>query len=70
MEFVKPRIKERKKGLYSELVCRTLLLGDRVRRGPDWSFHEQDSGLAGTVVGQDSDSGKHHNTNKDFKTEI
>ncbi|VDH98865.1 Hypothetical predicted protein [Mytilus galloprovincialis] len=56
LEFVKPRIKERKKGLYSELVCRTLLLGDRVRRGPDWTFQEQDSGLAGTVVGQDSDS--------------
>ncbi|CAG2195779.1 unnamed protein product [Mytilus edulis] len=56
MEFVKPRVKERKKGLYSELACRTLLLETGVRRGPDWKFHEQDSGLPGTVVGQDSDN--------------
>ncbi|VDI05811.1 Hypothetical predicted protein [Mytilus galloprovincialis] len=53
LEFVKPMSSERNRGLYNELVCRTLQLGDRVRRGPDWRFEEQDSGLAGTVVGQE-----------------
>ncbi|XP_063435638.1 uncharacterized protein LOC134716557 [Mytilus trossulus] len=56
LEFVKPMSTERNRGLYNELVCRTLQLGDRVRRGPDWRFQDQDSGLDGTVVGQEPGS--------------
>lgn len=35
---------------YAETNYRTLQIGDRVRRGPDWIFENQDSGLPGTVV--------------------
>ncbi|XP_052100278.1 uncharacterized protein LOC127734449 isoform X2 [Mytilus californianus] len=56
LEFVKPMCTDRNRGLYNELVCLTLQLGDRVRRGQDWRFQEQDSGLVGTVVGQEPGS--------------
>lgn len=39
-------------GFFNEVNCRTLSLGDRVRRGPNWVFENQDSGLPGTVIGK------------------
>lgn len=56
LEFVYPLSADKNKGLYNELECRSLQLGDRVRRGPNWMHEEQDSGRVGTVVGQDQDS--------------
>ncbi|XP_052100433.1 uncharacterized protein LOC127734545 [Mytilus californianus] len=53
-EFINPLIMEKKRGNFTELTCRSLQLGDRVRRGPDWSHGNQDSHMAGTVVGQQS----------------
>lgn len=47
-----PRGAFAKGGLYAELSCRTLKLGDRVKRGPHWMFDEQDSRLPGTVIGE------------------
>ncbi|XP_052100419.1 uncharacterized protein LOC127734535 isoform X2 [Mytilus californianus] len=44
------------RGLYMEIQCNTLKLGDRVRRGPDWTWDDQDLGLPGTVVGRNRDS--------------
>ena len=41
--------------MFQELSCKTLYLGARVRRGPDWIYGDQDTGLAGTVVGRDDD---------------
>jgi hypothetical protein len=29
-------------------------LGTRVRRGPSWSWKNQDSNMAGTVIGEDT----------------
>ncbi|CAC5378103.1 unnamed protein product [Mytilus coruscus] len=53
-EFINPLSMEKKRGNFTELTCRSLQLGDRVRRGPDWSHGNQDSHMAGTVVGQQS----------------
>ncbi|VDI23192.1 Hypothetical predicted protein [Mytilus galloprovincialis] len=44
------------RGLYVEINCNALKLGDRVRRGPDWTYDDQDLGLPGTVVGKNRDS--------------
>ena len=55
LEFLKPSSLENRKGMFQELTCATLKLGDRVRRGPHWSFGDQDAHLAGTVVGQQND---------------
>ncbi|XP_076101172.1 uncharacterized protein LOC143070956 [Mytilus galloprovincialis] len=52
LEFFDTLSADKNKGLYNELECRSLQLGDRVRRGPKWRHDKQDSGLAGTVVGQ------------------
>ncbi|XP_052100431.1 uncharacterized protein LOC127734543 [Mytilus californianus] len=53
-EFINPLSMEKKRGNFTELTCRSLQLGDRVRRGPDWSHGNQDGHMAGTVVGQQS----------------
>lgn len=47
-----PLLTEKRKGLFSELTCKYLTLGDRVRRGKNWLFEDQDSNGPGTVVGQ------------------
>lgn len=52
MELSDPLRASAVRGLYTELRCKTLSLGDRVKRGPDWSYGEQDSRLDGTVIGQ------------------
>ncbi|VDI65557.1 Hypothetical predicted protein [Mytilus galloprovincialis] len=52
-EFINPIRFENMRGNYVELRCNTLQLGDRVRRGPDWAYDDQDLGLPGTVIGQD-----------------
>ncbi|XP_052100270.1 uncharacterized protein LOC127734446 [Mytilus californianus] len=52
-DFTNPLKFDNRRGLYLELSGTTLTLGDRVRRGPDWTYDDQDSGLPGTVVGQD-----------------
>ncbi|XP_052100429.1 uncharacterized protein LOC127734542 isoform X2 [Mytilus californianus] len=52
-DFINPLRFETMRGNYVELNCNTLQLGDRVRRGPDWAYDDQDLGLPGTVVGQD-----------------
>ncbi|XP_071166448.1 uncharacterized protein [Mytilus edulis] len=52
-DFINPLRFENMRGNYVELRCNTLHLGDRVRRGPDWAYDDQDLGLAGTVIGQD-----------------
>lgn len=52
-EFINPIRFENMRGNYVELRCDTLQLGDRVRRGPDWAYDDQDLGLPGTVIGQD-----------------
>ncbi|XP_071166583.1 uncharacterized protein [Mytilus edulis] len=49
VEFVNTQLKE---GTYTELKCRTLHLGDRVRRGPLWTYGDQDGNYPGTVIGQ------------------
>ncbi|CAC5378106.1 unnamed protein product [Mytilus coruscus] len=54
LEFVNPLSVEKRRGYFTELTCRSLQLGDRVRRGPDWHFGNQDNHLAGTVIGQQS----------------
>ncbi|VDI16815.1 Hypothetical predicted protein [Mytilus galloprovincialis] len=54
LEFVNPLSVEIRQGKFTELTCRSLQLGDRVRRGPDWRFGNQDNHLAGTVIGQES----------------
>ncbi|XP_076101480.1 uncharacterized protein LOC143071200 isoform X2 [Mytilus galloprovincialis] len=53
-EFINPVSTENKRGNFTELTCRSLQLGDRVRRGPDWSYGNQDGHMAGTVIGQQS----------------
>ncbi|CAG2223913.1 unnamed protein product [Mytilus edulis] len=50
-DFINPLRFDNMKGLYLELGCLTLTLGDRVRRGPDWTYDDQDLGLPGTAVG-------------------
>lgn len=55
MEFLTPLFTEKRRGFFTELKFRSFQLGDRVRRGPNWAYNEQDSGLAGTVVGQTFD---------------
>ncbi|OPL33625.1 hypothetical protein AM593_00474, partial [Mytilus galloprovincialis] len=55
MEFLTPLFTEKRRGFFTELKFRSFQLGDRVRRGPNWAYDEQDSGLAGTVVGQTFD---------------
>ncbi|XP_052100437.1 uncharacterized protein LOC127734546 isoform X2 [Mytilus californianus] len=52
-DFINPLKLANKQGKYVELKCYTLKLGDRVRRGPDWIYSDQDLDLPGTVVGQD-----------------
>lgn len=54
VEFTNSQLKE---GIYKELKCRTLHLGDRVRRGPLWTYGDQDGNGPGTVIGQ-HDNGK------------
>ncbi|XP_076100871.1 uncharacterized protein LOC143070483 [Mytilus galloprovincialis] len=54
-DFTNPLKFDNRRGLYLELSCHTLTLGDRVRRGPDWTYDDQDLGLPGTAVGQDRD---------------
>jgi hypothetical protein len=54
-EFINPLSAEIRRGMYAELKCYSLQLGDRVRRGPSWRYDDQDSNMAGTVVGQDID---------------
>ncbi|CAC5378101.1 unnamed protein product [Mytilus coruscus] len=54
-EFINPLRYKNMRGFYVELKCITLQLGDRVRRGPDWAYDDQDLGLPGTVIGQDFD---------------
>ncbi|XP_052100272.1 uncharacterized protein LOC127734447 isoform X2 [Mytilus californianus] len=49
VEFTNNELKE---GTYKELKCRTLHLGDRVRRGPLWTYGNQDGNSPGTVIGQ------------------
>ncbi|XP_063433134.1 uncharacterized protein LOC134715126 [Mytilus trossulus] len=49
VEFANTQLKE---GIYKELKCRTLHLGDRVRRGPLWTYGDQDGNCPGTVIGQ------------------
>ncbi|XP_071166214.1 uncharacterized protein [Mytilus edulis] len=51
MDFINPLSHENARGMFLELNLSTLKLGDRVRRGPDWSFGDQDRNLPGTVVG-------------------
>ncbi|XP_076101476.1 uncharacterized protein LOC143071195 [Mytilus galloprovincialis] len=51
MDFINPLSHENARGMFLELNLGTLKLGDRVRRGPDWSFGDQDRNLPGTVVG-------------------
>ncbi|CAC5378110.1 unnamed protein product [Mytilus coruscus] len=53
MDFLNLLNMENGQGKFVELSASTLQLGDRVRRGPDWSFGDQDRNLAGTVIGQD-----------------
>ncbi|XP_052100273.1 uncharacterized protein LOC127734448 [Mytilus californianus] len=55
MEFLTPLYTEKRRGFFTEMKFRSLQLGDRVRRGPNWLYNEQDSGLAGTVVGHTFD---------------
>ncbi|VDI16816.1 Hypothetical predicted protein [Mytilus galloprovincialis] len=55
MDFLNPLNMENGQGKFVELSASTLQLGDRVRRGPDWSFGDQDRNLPGTVIGQDED---------------
>ncbi|XP_063435655.1 uncharacterized protein LOC134716573 [Mytilus trossulus] len=55
MDFLNPLNMENGQGKFVELSARTLQLGDRVRRGPDWSFGDQDRNLPGTVIGQDEE---------------
>ncbi|XP_063435649.1 E3 ubiquitin-protein ligase Ufd4-like [Mytilus trossulus] len=52
-DFINPLRFENMRGNYVELRCNALQLGDRVRRGPDWTYDDQDLGLPGTVIGQD-----------------
>ncbi|CAC5422046.1 unnamed protein product [Mytilus coruscus] len=54
-DFINPLKFDNLQGLYLELGCHTLTLGDRVRRGPDWTYKDQDLGLPGTAVGYDRD---------------
>ncbi|CAC5410515.1 unnamed protein product [Mytilus coruscus] len=54
-DFINPLRFDNMKGLYLELGCHTLTLGNRVRRGPDWTYRDQDLGLPGTAVGYDRD---------------
>ncbi|XP_052098781.1 uncharacterized protein LOC127733466 [Mytilus californianus] len=54
-EFINPLNFDNMRGLYLELGCHTLTLGDRVRRGPDWTYNDQDLSLPGTAVGYDRD---------------
>ncbi|XP_052098855.1 uncharacterized protein LOC127733549 [Mytilus californianus] len=55
LEFVNPLNMDKRMGKFTEITCRSLQLGDRVRRGPDWNSGNQDNYMAGTVVGQISD---------------
>ena len=55
LEFINPLKADDRRETYMELSCRSLQLGDRVRRGPDWVFGNQDHKLPGTVVGQEVD---------------
>lgn len=52
LELADPLYVSSKKGLFIELSSKTLSLGDRVKRGPNWVFGEQDSRRPGTVVGE------------------
>jgi len=51
-EFINPLSAEIRRGMYVELKCYLLQLGDRVRRGPSWRYDDEDSNMAGTVIGQ------------------
>ncbi|XP_052100600.1 uncharacterized protein LOC127734651 [Mytilus californianus] len=40
-------------GRFKQPNCQAVQLGTRVRRGPDWQWQNQDSEMAGTVIGED-----------------
>ncbi|XP_063433350.1 uncharacterized protein LOC134715232 isoform X2 [Mytilus trossulus] len=40
-------------GRFKQPNCQAVQLGTRVRRGPHWQWQNQDSEMAGTVIGQD-----------------
>ncbi|CAG2233787.1 unnamed protein product [Mytilus edulis] len=40
-------------GRFKQPNCQTVQLGTRVRRGPHWQWQNQDSEMAGTVIGED-----------------
>ncbi|XP_063431215.1 uncharacterized protein LOC134713863 [Mytilus trossulus] len=50
-DFINPLRFDNMRGLYLEFGCHKLTLGDRVRRGPGWTYDDQDLGLPGTAVG-------------------
>ncbi|XP_052100602.1 uncharacterized protein LOC127734652 [Mytilus californianus] len=42
-------------GRFKQPKCQAVKLGTRVRRGPNWQWKNQDSNMAGTVIGEDKD---------------
>ncbi|CAG2198073.1 unnamed protein product [Mytilus edulis] len=42
-------------GYFKQSKCTAVQLGQRVRRGPNWQWKNQDSNMAGTVIGEDDD---------------
>ncbi|XP_076102237.1 uncharacterized protein LOC143071656 isoform X3 [Mytilus galloprovincialis] len=42
-------------GYFKQSKCPAVQLGQRVRRGPNWQWKNQDSNMAGTVIGEDDD---------------
>ncbi|XP_071167685.1 uncharacterized protein [Mytilus edulis] len=42
-------------GRFKQPKCQAVQLGTRVRRGPNWQWKNQDSNMAGTVIGEDND---------------
>lgn len=42
-------------GRFKQPRCKAVQLGTRVRRGPNWQWKNQDSNMAGTVIGEDKD---------------
>lgn len=40
-------------GRFKQPNCQAVQLGTRVRRGPHWQWQNQDSEMAGTVIGED-----------------
>lgn len=42
-------------GKFRNPINPSIRLGTRVRRGPNWHWKNQDSNMAGTVIGEDND---------------